>query len=59
MTERAENELNAVTLTSRITVAAKEAEGGVTMRAELPRLIDTVSAFNLAFFTATEAAATP
>ncbi|OAT03873.1 hypothetical protein BDBG_16136 [Blastomyces gilchristii SLH14081] len=35
-------------------------EEGVTMRAVLPRLIDTVtSVFNLAFLIATEAAAAP
>ncbi|OAT07213.1 hypothetical protein BDBG_16792 [Blastomyces gilchristii SLH14081] len=44
------------------TTAAKEAgeEEGVTMRAVLPRLIDTAAfTFNLAFLVVTEAAAAP
>ncbi|EQL29633.1 hypothetical protein BDFG_07789, partial [Blastomyces dermatitidis ATCC 26199] len=68
--KEAENELNMNELTGRrndislqgtvtTAVAAREAEeeGDVTMRVMLPRLIDTVSAFNLAFLTVTEAAA--
>ncbi|OAT03930.1 hypothetical protein BDBG_00583 [Blastomyces gilchristii SLH14081] len=44
--------------TATTTTITREAGGGVTMRVMLPRLIDTaVSAFNLAFLTATEAAA--
>ncbi|KMW68608.1 hypothetical protein BDDG_12916 [Blastomyces dermatitidis ATCC 18188] len=53
----AENELNADTLTGRITTAVREAEEGVTMRAELSQLIDTVFTFNLAFFAVMEIAA--
>ncbi|KMW67945.1 hypothetical protein BDDG_12461 [Blastomyces dermatitidis ATCC 18188] len=56
---RAEDGPDADTLTGRITAAAREAEEGVTMEAELPRLIDTISTFNLAFFAATEATAAP
>ncbi|EQL36882.1 hypothetical protein BDFG_01520 [Blastomyces dermatitidis ATCC 26199] len=69
----AENELNTDKLISRrddislqgtvtITVTAKEAEEeeDMTMKAVLLQLIDiAVSAFNLAFLAATEAAATP
>ncbi|OAT06828.1 hypothetical protein BDBG_02977, partial [Blastomyces gilchristii SLH14081] len=68
----AEEELNIAKLTSRrndtslqdtaaTTMVTRAAEGGkdVTMRAVLLRLIDTaVSAFNLAFLTVTETAAT-
>ncbi|OAT00147.1 uncharacterized protein BDCG_16492 [Blastomyces dermatitidis ER-3] len=45
----AEDELDADTLTGRITVTAREAEEGVTMRAELSQLIDIIFTFNLAF----------
>ncbi|EQL28094.1 hypothetical protein BDFG_09130, partial [Blastomyces dermatitidis ATCC 26199] len=46
--------------TATTAAAAKEAGGGVAMGAVLPRLIDTaVSASNLAFLAATEAAAAP
>ncbi|KMW68353.1 hypothetical protein BDDG_12762 [Blastomyces dermatitidis ATCC 18188] len=51
------NEPDADTLTGRTAAAVKEVEEDVTMKAELLRLIDAVSAFNLAFFTVTEAAA--
>ncbi|EQL27821.1 hypothetical protein BDFG_09380, partial [Blastomyces dermatitidis ATCC 26199] len=65
--ERAENRPDTDALTSRrndislqgiatTITAAREAEGGVTMKAVLPRLIDT-AAFNLAFLTVTETAA--
>ncbi|EEQ91309.1 uncharacterized protein BDCG_06429 [Blastomyces dermatitidis ER-3] len=39
--------------------ATREVEEGVAMGVMLPRLIDAVSAFNLAFLTVTEAAAAP
>ncbi|EGE83044.2 hypothetical protein BDDG_05988 [Blastomyces dermatitidis ATCC 18188] len=55
---RAEDRLNADTLTGRITAVTREAEEDVIMRVKLSQLIDTVSAFNLAFFAVTEAAAT-
>ncbi|EGE82332.2 hypothetical protein BDDG_05276 [Blastomyces dermatitidis ATCC 18188] len=47
--------------TATITAAARDAEEkeDVAMRAVLSQLIDTASAFNLAFFAATEAAAAP
>ncbi|EQL27889.1 hypothetical protein BDFG_09308, partial [Blastomyces dermatitidis ATCC 26199] len=54
----AENELNADALTGRTTTAAREAEEDVTMRVKLPRLIDIIFTFNLAFFAVTEATAT-
>ncbi|KMW68084.1 hypothetical protein BDDG_12570 [Blastomyces dermatitidis ATCC 18188] len=54
---RAGNRPDIDTLTGRTTAAVKEAEGDVTMRAVLPRLIDT-AAFNLAFLTVMKAAAT-
>ncbi|EQL27914.1 hypothetical protein BDFG_09282, partial [Blastomyces dermatitidis ATCC 26199] len=65
--KRAEKELDMNELTGRrdntslqgtvtTTAAVREAEGGVTMRAVLSRLIDT-AAFNLAFLMITEAAA--
>ncbi|OAT02374.1 uncharacterized protein BDCG_17508 [Blastomyces dermatitidis ER-3] len=71
--EGAENESDIDELTSRrddislqgmmtTTTATKEAgeEGGVAMKAVLPRLIDTtVFIFNLAFLAAMEAAAAP
>ncbi|OAT02655.1 uncharacterized protein BDCG_17703 [Blastomyces dermatitidis ER-3] len=43
--------------TATTTTAVREAEEGVTMGVMLPRLIDTISTFNLAFLTVTEAAA--
>ncbi|OAT03654.1 hypothetical protein BDBG_16096 [Blastomyces gilchristii SLH14081] len=46
--------------TATTTTAAREAGGGVTMRAVLPRSIDAAaSVFNLAFLAVTEAAAAP
>ncbi|KMW67084.1 hypothetical protein BDDG_11907 [Blastomyces dermatitidis ATCC 18188] len=45
--------------TATTAAAAREAGGGVTMGAVLPRLIDAISASNLAFLAVTEAAAAP
>ncbi|OAT01448.1 uncharacterized protein BDCG_17093 [Blastomyces dermatitidis ER-3] len=67
---RAEDKLNTDTLASRRDItslqgmtttitAVREAGENVTIRAVLPRLIDTVFTFNLAFLTVTEAAAAP
>ncbi|EQL27912.1 hypothetical protein BDFG_09285, partial [Blastomyces dermatitidis ATCC 26199] len=52
----AEDESDTDTLTGRITAAAREAGGGVIMRAVLPRLID-VTIFNLAFLAVMKTAA--